>query len=101
MGADEPAEGIHVLVSGQVQGVGYRYFVRQTAESLGVGGWVRNLRDGRVEAVLTGPPDAVQVVLDEIDRGPPGAKVDEVITRPALDEERQAARKPLELRRTA
>lgn len=101
MVADELAEGIHVLVSGQVQGVGFRYFVRQTAEALGVSGWVRNLRDGRVEAVLTGRPDAVQVVLDEIDRGPPGARVAEVITRPALDEERQAARRPLEVRRTA
>ena len=57
---DESTGGIHILVSGRVQGVGFRQMVRQSALAAGVGGWVRNLRDGRVEAVLTGPPEAVQ-----------------------------------------
>lgn len=99
--ADELRDGIHVLVSGQVQGVGFRQMVRQRAEAAGVAGWVRNLRDGRVEAVLTGPPDAVQRILDDIGRGPGGSRVEEVITRPALAEESRAARTPLEVRRTA
>jgi len=98
--ADEPGDGIHVLVSGRVQGVGFRYFVRQRAEAARLAGWVRNLRDGRVEAVLVGAPDAVQSVLDAINHGPGGAHVDEVITRPALPEESRVARTPLEVRRT-
>jgi acylphosphatase len=100
MAAEEFADGIHVLVSGRVQGVGYRLLVEQSAEAAGVAGWVRNLRDGRVEAVLMGPPEAVQSVLDDIGRGPNGARVDEVITRPALAEECRAARKPLKMRPT-
>lgn len=92
--------GMHLLVSGRVQGVGFRYFVRQAADALGVAGWVRNLSDGRVEAVLLGEADLVQHVLDQIGRGPRGARVDEVVTRVALPEECQAARSPCELRKT-
>ncbi len=99
MASDQPGNGIHVLVSGRVQGVGFRYFLKQSADTAGVGGWVRNLRDGRVEAVLEGPPDAVQEVLDDIGRGPPAARVEEVITRPALAPEMALAREPLEVRR--
>ena len=98
---DESTGGIHVLVSGRVQGVGFRQMVRQSALAAGVGGWVRNLRDGRVEAVLTGPPEPVQRVLDDIGRGPGGARVEEVITRPALTEEWATARTPVDIRRTA
>lgn len=96
-----PAQaGVHLLVSGRVQGVGFRYFVQQAADALGVAGWVRNLGDGRVEAVLLGEAEAVQHVLDQIGRGPRGARVDEVVTRVALPEECQAARSPCELRKT-
>ena len=101
MAGDESAGGIHVLVSGRVQGVGFRYLVKQSAQTADVAGWVRNLRDGRVEAVLLGPPEAVRAVLDDIGRGPSGARVEEVITRPALADECQDARRPLEVRRTA
>jgi acylphosphatase len=101
MDADEPSDGIHVLVSGRVQGVGFRYLVKHSAEAAGVAGWVRNLRDGRVEAVLIGRPEALQAVLDEVARGPGAGRVDEVITRPALEEECRMARRPLEVRRTA
>jgi acylphosphatase len=100
MVADESPGGIHVLVSGRVHGVGFRLLVEQSAKAADVAGWVRNLRDGRVEAVLIGRPQAVQSVLDDIGRGPSGARVDEVITRPALAEERSAARRPLEIRPT-
>ena len=97
---DHAPSALHLLVSGHVQGVGFRYFVRQATEALGVAGWVRNLRDGRVEAVLLGKAHAVQHVLDQIGRGPRGARVDEVVTRLALPEECQAARSPCELRTT-
>lgn len=92
-------DAIHVLASGRVQGVGFRYFVRQTADANGCAGWVRNLRDGRVEAVVAGPPGAVQATLDAIARGPAGARVDDVVTRLALDDERAHVRRPFALRR--
>jgi acylphosphatase len=62
------------LVDGQVQGVGYRWFVRKAATARGVNGSATNLPDGRVEVVLEGPPDDVAVVLAELS-GPraPGA----------------------------
>jgi acylphosphatase len=62
------------VVSGHVQGVGYRYFVRGLARAAGLGGSARNLPDGRVEVVLEGPAAEVEAVLAELD-GPraPGA----------------------------
>ena len=54
------------LVEGQVQGVGYRWFVRQTATARGLAGAATNLPDGRVEVVLEGPEDDVAAVLDEV-----------------------------------
>jgi len=101
MASDQPGDGIHLLVSGRVQGVGFRYFLKESADRTGVAGWVRNLRDGRVEAVLQGAPAAVQAVLDDARRGPPAAQVAEVITRPALAQELALGRGPLEVRRTA
>jgi acylphosphatase len=66
------------LVSGMVQGVGYRWFVARHARSLGLSGYARNLPDGRVEVVVQGPegalPDLEQLLRD----GPPNAKVDRV-----------------------
>ena len=101
MAADEPDAVIHVLVGGRVQGVGFRDFVKRRADGAGVAGWVRNLRDGRVEAVLKGAPDAVQGLLDDIGRGPPAARVAQVGQRPALAQEVAMARRPLEILRTA
>ena len=66
---------VHVTVTGDVQGVGYRYTLRLVATEAGVGGWVRNLRDGSVEASLAGPDDAVSRVLAWMGDGPPGAHV--------------------------
>ena len=94
-------DGVHVLVSGRVQGVGFRYFVKHAADSQAVAGWVRNLRDGRVEAVLFGAAQNVQQVLDEIGRGPRNARVDEVVTRIARDDERTGASRPLKVRTSA
>ena len=58
---------VHALVSGHVQGVGYRWFVRQQAASSGLAGSARNLPDGRVEVVLEGPEDAVRTVVAALD----------------------------------
>jgi acylphosphatase len=65
----------HVFVSGRVQGVAFRYYARQRANELGLGGWVRNLVDGRVEAWLEGDGNAVGTMLDWLRRGPPAARV--------------------------
>jgi acylphosphatase len=66
----------HVTVKGRVQGVGYRYFVEQEARSRGLEGWVRNRRDGSVEAVFAGPADAVAAIIAACQRGPSSARVD-------------------------
>jgi acylphosphatase len=65
----------HLYVSGRVQGVNFRYYTRQQAASQGVKGWVRNLRDGRVEAVFEGPGEAVERMVDWCEKGPPAARV--------------------------
>jgi acylphosphatase len=67
-----------IRVKGRVQGVGFRYALRREAERNGVRGWVRNRRDGSVEAVLRGEAEAVARILDWARRGPPGARVDEI-----------------------
>ena len=67
-----------VLVDGAVQGVGYREFTRRAALSLGVSGWVRNRSDGTVEAVVRGPPAAVEALIAEMRQGPRFANVNSV-----------------------
>ncbi|MEM3000354.1 MAG: acylphosphatase [Candidatus Bathyarchaeia archaeon] len=68
----------HVLVSGKVQGVFFRSATKQKAEVYGVKGWVRNLADGRVEAVFEGEEDAVKAMIEFCKRGPPAAQVTNV-----------------------
>ena len=67
---------MHVIVSGSVQGVGYRYTARMIANEVGVTGWVRNRRDGTVEAEVEGTPDQVDEMLAWMAEGPPGAGVE-------------------------
>ncbi len=68
-------KAVHVLVSGRVQGVGFRQGCRQTARSLDLVGWVRNLADGRVELFAQGTDDRVDRLLDWVWAGPSGAGV--------------------------
>lgn len=68
----------HVWVSGVVQGVFFRSATHRMARDLGLDGWVRNLSDGRVEAVFEGPADDVDAAVDWCHHGPDRAVVDEV-----------------------
>jgi acylphosphatase len=66
----------HVTIRGRVQGVGYRYFVEREAQSRDLEGWVRNRRDGSVEAVFSGPAEAVTGMIAACRRGPSSARVE-------------------------
>jgi acylphosphatase len=81
--ADTPQtrESRRYLVSGIVQGVGYRYFAMRAAQHLGLGGYARNLADGRVEVYAAGSASKLAELRNELERGPQGASV------AAIDEE--------------
>lgn len=74
---------LEVVVSGRVQGVGFRWFVVSTAEALGVTGWVANARDGSVRVVAEGPQDALESLVGRLRQGPPGAQVRDVRSVPS------------------
>ncbi|MGC9319963.1 MAG: acylphosphatase [Armatimonadota bacterium] len=76
-----PGDGerrLEATIHGRVQGVGFRYFVRQRATSLGLSGWVRNLRGGAVELVAEGPEEDIKKLLEAVREGPPMAWVERV-----------------------
>jgi acylphosphatase len=66
---------VRVRIEGSVQGVGFRYWAEQAASSLGLSGWVRNRRDGGVEAVFSGAPDDVAQMIERCYAGPAAARV--------------------------
>jgi acylphosphatase len=70
---------VHVTVRGRVQGVGYRAWVEDQAILNGLDGWVRNRTDGSVEAVFAGPADDVVAMVTACRKGPPAARVDDMI----------------------
>ncbi|MGL4285215.1 MAG: acylphosphatase [Phreatobacter sp.] len=74
---------IHLIVSGRVQGVGYRQWFSRHAQARGLEGWVRNRSDNTVEAVLSGDEASVEVTINEAMNGPLGAKVDRIDRRAA------------------
>ena len=65
----------HVVVRGRVQGVGFRWFVREEARRLNVAGWVRNRADGCVEVAAEGTNDSIDALRRALEEGPPGATV--------------------------
>ena len=72
---------LHVMVRGRVQGVGFRWFVRERARELRLKGWVRNTQDGSVEVFAVGEPDALQQLRSALGAGPTGAHVDRIEDR--------------------
>jgi acylphosphatase len=83
------------VISGRVQGVGFRYFTQNAAVREGVAGWVQNLADGRVEAFVEGDEDAVTRVERALRSGPPGARVENVYVQ---DEEAAGALKSFRIK---
>ena len=83
MSAQEAGQAILARIEGRVQGVGYRDWTVGQARALGLSGWVRNLADGRVEALFHGPGDAVGRMLEACRHGPPAARVAAIETAPA------------------
>lgn len=81
-GGDDDEIRMHVIVTGLVQGVGFRYFTVMQARGIGVGGWVRNLNDGSVEVEVQGRRLAVAKLLSWLKVGPKWAHVESIDARP-------------------
>jgi acylphosphatase len=77
---------IHCQIRGHVQGVGYRAWLQREARKRGLRGWVRNCRDGSVEALFCGPRVEIEAMVTLVRRGPAGAKVENVTRQPAAAE---------------
>ena len=71
-------QAVRLSIQGKVQGVWYRAWTMQEATKMGLRGWVRNRKDGSVEAVLVGPPDAVEAMITACREGPPAARVSDI-----------------------
>ena len=82
VGASEPPRWCRLIVSGHVQGVGFRAFVRDTARALGVKGWTRNLPDGSVEMEAEGDEPTLATFCRRVGAGPGWAQVDYVLEGP-------------------
>jgi acylphosphatase len=80
-----------VVVSGRVQGVGFRYFVQEAARVEGAWGWVRNLSDGRVEMLLEGEREAIERLERRVRRGPSSAAVTSVTVEECAPSEHPGA----------
>lgn len=90
MGGNSAVAARRYFVSGSVQGVGFRYFTQRTASRLGLSGFVRNLRDGRVEVLAIGSADLLATLKSELERGPGGATVSAVYEEIAALDSRYA-----------
>ena len=78
---------VHVVIRGRVQGVGYRAWTDDEARERGIAGWVRNRRDGSVEALFAGTEADVRAMIDVCRRGPPGARIDAIDQRTGTADE--------------
>ena len=81
-----PEKTVRLRITGNVQGVGYRIWATRTASGLGLRGWVRNRLDGSVEALATGAPEQIAVLIEACRWGPYGAHVAEVTAVPDEDD---------------
>ena len=81
-----PEVAKHVRVTGRVQGVFYRAWAQSQARELGVSGWIRNCRDGSVEAHLGGDEDCVERMIERMRKGPSNAQVDDLVAEDASAE---------------
>jgi acylphosphatase len=86
----------YVMIRGRVQGVGYRAFVEYEALKRGIEGWVRNRRDGAVEALFAGPRETVEAMIEACREGPFVARVDALDQREGTEDDLRA-RRPGEL----
>ena len=68
----------HIYITGRVQGVGFRHFIRKNADKLGITGWVKNLPDGRVEAVFQGTEEDVKELISRCKKGPISSYVQDI-----------------------
>jgi acylphosphatase len=75
---------VQFIISGRVQGVGFRQFTLARARQIGVSGFVRNLADGSVECTAAGTPEQLAALEEAIRRGPPGSQVDSIVQNPAV-----------------
>ena len=73
--ANPERKAVRLLITGKVQGVWFRAWTEQEATKRGLNGWVRNRRDGSVEAVIAGPTDIVEEMVSHCHKGPPAARV--------------------------
>ena len=82
-----------LIIHGRVQGVGFRWSLYAQATALGLSGGVRNRRDGSVEALLGGPPEAIESLTEWAGHGPPGARVERLLCcdEPGLDDGKMPA----------
>ena len=76
----------HIIVRGKVQGVGYRAWLEGEAVARNLAGWTRNRKDGTVEAVLSGPEDAISALIEKCRHGPGMARVSAIDSEPAGDD---------------
>lgn len=68
----------HIFISGFVQGVGFRQFVKSQAKQVGVTGWVQNTEDGKVEVVLQGDKDSIELLIEKCKKGPDVSDITDV-----------------------
>lgn len=84
--AEHAPQASRYLIRGRVQGVGFRYFVAEQAQVLGLAGWVRNLADGRVEVLASGPLEELARLRCRIEQGPALSRVDDIVESPSTAE---------------
>lgn len=72
---------VRIIISGFVQGVGFRYFLKQKADELGLAGWVRNTPEGDVEAIFEGEESAISQAIAASKEGPPFANIKDVLVK--------------------